>query len=178
MYIQILRKVLAAHLSKQAFPNIDELGVRNDPILQTKNLVFVTFYKNGEIIASSGRIHNLKKSTLQEMIENAIIALSDPRAQGQITLESLPGIHIRIDIISPEMKRTLRGYAELQRNEGIILFSQSQNFISVVLPNIAGADRTPVELFQIACKKVGFPINGSLEGVVTLGIQSQLETDF
>jgi AMMECR1 len=178
MYIQILRKILAAHLSKQSFPTIDELWVRNDPILATKNLAFVTLYKNGEVIASSGRIHNVKKSTLQELIENGIIALGDPRAQGQITPENLSQIHIRIDIIPPEMKRTLRSYTELQRKEGIILFSQSQNFISVVLPHIAWPDRTPMELFQIACKKVWFAPTSSLEWVVILWIESQLETDF
>lgn len=117
MYTQLLRKILSSHLSKKPYPTVDELGVRNDPMLQTKHLAFVTFYKDGEVIASSGRIHNVKKSTLQELIENGINALNDPRAQGKITLENLASIHIRIDIIHPEMKRTLRNYSELQRNE-------------------------------------------------------------
>jgi hypothetical protein len=75
----IARKILKVYLTEKRIPTIEELGLTGNEHEKTKQISFVTLYKNGKIIASSGRIHLKKSNTLFELIENALFCLKDPR---------------------------------------------------------------------------------------------------
>jgi hypothetical protein len=118
MLHQIVRIYLEAELKGLPPPSLAELNATNLSEIETKHLAFVTFYRNGEVIASSGRIHNTQLSTLLECLANARIALQDSRALGQVTLDTLASISIRVDIIVPLNRRVLANIEDCDaRNE-------------------------------------------------------------
>jgi hypothetical protein len=107
MLHQLVRIYLEAELKGTPPPSLSELGATHLPENETKYLAFVTLYRNGEVIASSGRIHNTQLSTLAECLSNARKALEDIRAVGQVTLETLASVAIRVDVISPMDRRVI-----------------------------------------------------------------------
>jgi len=172
---KIARRLLETYLKEKKILTIEELGLSGTEHETSKNLIFVTLYKNGGIIASSGRIHLKKPNTLFELIENTLFCLRDPRfVEAVKTPEELANVQIRVDMIRPEGRRILGNIKELDiKREGLILLSQSKNTLGVLLPNIANIASTPDEYFQIVCKKAGVnPTDMKSEDMVLYGVES------
>lgn len=111
---KIARRILESYLREKKILTIEELGLSGTEHETTKNLVFVTLYKNGSIIASSGRIHLKKPNTLFELIENSLFCLRDPRfAEAIKNPDELANVQIRVDMIRPEGRRILANINEL-----------------------------------------------------------------
>lgn len=151
----IARKILETYLGEKKIPTIEELGLAGSEHEKTKNLIFVTIYKDGSIIASSGRIHLKKPNTLFELIENTLFCLRDPRfSQAVKTLDDLKNVQIRVDMIRGDQRRILQNIGELNtKKEGLILLSQTKNSVGVLLPNITNIASTPEEYLDIVCQK-------------------------
>lgn len=73
------RKVLVTYLSEGRIPAISEIGLTESEYARAKDPVFVTLYKDGKVVASSGRIHAKNENSAKEMVENALLCLKDPR---------------------------------------------------------------------------------------------------
>jgi AMMECR1 domain-containing protein len=105
---KITRRIIETYLKDKKILTIEELGLSGNEHESTKNLVFVTLYKNGSIIASSGRIHLKKPNTLIELIENSLFCLRDTRFSEAVkNPDELANVQIRVDIIKPEGRRVL-----------------------------------------------------------------------
>ena len=118
MLHQLVRIYLEAELKGLPPPSLAELNATHLTENETKYLAFVTLYRNGEVIASSGRIHNAQLSTLAECLANARVALLDSRVNGQVTLDTLASIAIRVDVITPTDRRVLGNIEDCDaRNE-------------------------------------------------------------
>lgn len=77
----------------------------------------MTFYYQGKVIASSGRITCKKENTLYECIDNTLLALKDPRFLETIqTPEKLAEISIRTDRFSSENRQILQSVNDLDVN--------------------------------------------------------------
>ena len=154
---KIARRIIETYLKEKKILTVEELGLSWHEHETSKNLVFVTLYKNGSIIASSGRIHLKKPNTLFELIENTLFCLRDPRFVVAVkNPDELTQVHIRVDMIRPEDRRILQKISDLDiKREGLILLSQTKNSIGVLLPSITNVASTPDEYFQIVCKKAG-----------------------
>ncbi len=84
-----------------------------------------------------------------------------------------------MDVIQSSGRRILGNFGEVDaRNEGLIILSQNLGKLGVLLPRIAGADRTPDELFQIICKKAGIAPEQNPADYVLYGISSLVYSDF
>ena len=172
---KIARRILETYLKEKNILTIEELGLSGSEHETSKNLVFVTLYKNGGVIASSGRIHLKKPNTLFELIENTLSCLRDPRfAESVKNPDELSNVQIRVDMIRSEGRRTLGNISELDtKREGLILLSQTKNAVGVLLPNIANVASTPAEYFEIVCKKAGLnPTDLKPEDILLYGIES------
>ena len=123
----IARKVLVSYLNEKKIPTLEELAVADHADSKTKHLVFVTLYKDGAIIGSSGRVHAKRENTILELIDNTLACLSDSRmANAIVTPADLDKIKIRVDIIRSEDRRILQSYKDIDtKNEGYILLSQN-----------------------------------------------------
>lgn len=172
---KIARRIIETYLKEKKILTIEELGLAGTEHETSKNLVFVTLYKNGGIIASSGRIHLKKPNTLFELIENTLFCLRDPRFSEAVkNPDELANVQIRVDMIRPEGRRILTNISELDtKREGLILLSQTKNTLGVLLPNITNVASTPSEYLQIVYKKAGLnPADLKPEDMVLYAIES------
>jgi hypothetical protein len=76
---KIVRKVIETYLKEQKILSLEELGIQDHTYTKTKDCSFVTIYKDGKVIASSGRVNIKKANTILELIENALYCLKDSR---------------------------------------------------------------------------------------------------
>lgn len=178
MYQNLVRSVLKSYLNSGVIPAISDLGLEGHPDLLTKNLVFVTLYLNGSVVASSGRVYALQNHTISECIDNTLLALKDARATS-ISIENLDTVRIRVDIIQSTDRRVIRSFSELNpREEGVILLSQNLGKLSVVLPKILPPDINSEGIFKIACVKADMPSSQDLRDYVLFAIRSTQYSDF
>ena len=153
---QAAKKILESYIFEKKRPTIQDLGLSDDPMAKNKYANFVTLYLNGVIVASSGRVHPSKDSTLEELIDNVIIAMDDPRFSQSIkNAEMSRKLAYRIDVIVPEYRRLLSSPDELDvSNEGIIVLCQKQGKLGVILPGMLDV-KSSDEMYRHALTKAG-----------------------
>ena len=153
----IARKVIEIYLNEQKIPTYEELWVADHSDMQTKNLSFVTLYKDGKVIASSWRINLKKWNTIAELIENALFCLKDPRFVEAVKnpLE-IKNIKVRVDIISPDQRKVLQKVDDLDiSKQWAVIINQSEWKLGVILPNIANLVSSNKDMFELVCAKSG-----------------------
>lgn len=175
------RKVLETYLSENRIPALSEIGIAESEYAKTKDPAFVTLYKDGKVVASSGRIHAKNESTAKEMVENALSCLKDPRISGLVAGASdLENVRIRVDVLPPSKRRVLAKISDLDvKKEGVIFLAQGLNRLAVLLPGITNIASKGEELLSIAIKKAGCDASKLSEGdYVVYGIQTEVFSDF
>jgi AMMECR1 domain-containing protein len=116
-------------LNEKKILSIPEVGLAGSEYLDTKHLSFVTLYKDGRVIASSGRVHIKKENTILELIENTLFCLKDERFIEAIKnpLE-LKNVKFRVDIITNSQRKVIKSLDEVDpKTDGLILISQPKN---------------------------------------------------
>lgn len=181
MLHEAARKTLVTYLSESRIPALNEIGLGESEYTRAKDPVFVTLYKDGKVVASSGRIHIKAENTSKEMIENALLCLKDPRVSAFVSSSAdLADVRIRVDVLPAAKRRVLPNISSLDaKKEGVIFLAQGLNKLSVILPNIANLASKPEELLSIAIKKAGLDAASLKEGdYVVYGIQTEALSDF
>jgi len=110
----IARKVVEIYLNEQKIPTIEELWLTNNEHNSTKNISFITLYKDGKVIASSGRINMKKANTLLELIENSLFCLKDSRFIWTIKnpLE-IRNVKFRVDLVSNNQRKVVEKISDI-----------------------------------------------------------------
>lgn len=177
----IARKVIEIYLNEQKIPTIEELWVTSNEHNNTKHISFVTIYKDGKIIASSGRINIKKTNTLLELIENSLFCLKDPRFVAAIKnpLE-IKNVKIRVDLIANNQRKIVEKINNIDiTKQWLIIISQTQWKLWVILPNIANLVSTPEDLFNLVCKKAWLEAKELKdEDYILYSIESEQFSDF
>ncbi|HRI36292.1 MAG TPA: AMMECR1 domain-containing protein [bacterium] len=178
---EFVRTALSRYLTTQHVPSPEEVGIPADhPLMRRKDIVFVTIYRNGEVIASSGRVAVKKSSSAVELVENALLCLKDPRIAeflGDPTL--LDAVRIRVDIIPTEKRKIISTLSEIDPNvHGLILISEQHEALGVVLPGMSRLASTPEELFFLVAKKAGLDSQSlSEEEYILYTIETEVSAD-
>jgi AMMECR1 domain-containing protein len=176
-----VRQIIETYLKESRIPPLEEIGLSAHESSRSKDPVFVTFYKDGKVIASSGRIHLRAESCAKELVENALLCLKDPRFAATVKDASdFANVRIRVDVLPAAKRRVLPDISALDlRKEGIIFLSQSRNQLSVLLPGITSLVETPAQLLSIAMKKAGVdPASITSDEYVVYGIETVVSSDF
>jgi len=175
------RKIIETYLNEKKILSLPELALASSEYLDTKHLSFVTLYKDGKVIASSGRVHIKKENTILELIENTLFCLKDPRFIEAIKDPSeLKNVNFRVDIITNAQRKVIKNLDEIDiKTDGLILISQTLNKLGVILPNVANLASTPQDLFALVCKKAELdPATLKDEDYILYKIQSTIFSDF
>jgi AMMECR1 domain-containing protein len=125
----VSRNIIETYLNEKKILSIPEVGLAGSEYLDTKHLSFVTLYKDGRVIASSGRVHIKKENTILELIENTLFCLKDERFIEAIKnpLE-LKNVKFRVDIITNSQRKVIKSLDEVDpKTDGLILISQPKN---------------------------------------------------
>lgn len=157
----LVRLTLTTYLREKRLPKTEEIPAGLSQHLSLRYGVFVTLRYQGKIIASSGRIQCQKENTLAECIDNTIKCLQDKRFSAELqSLEELEKVEIRVDILDPSHRRIIQDIHELDpAHEGLILLSQSQSVMSILLPGIEPSAQTAEDILSIASQKAGVNIS-------------------
>lgn len=134
--INIVKQTLQYFLSNGKIPTKNELIITDTSLLQKKATVFVTLYKNGNIVGSSGNVVELENDIVNELIQNSIYSLQDPRFE-RLSIADLEKVKIRIDIIT---SRNIldKPFSELNpARSGILVIKKDYSKLSIILPNIS-----------------------------------------
>ncbi len=177
----IVKKIIEAYLNEKRILTIPELWLANSEYLETKHLSFITLYKDGKIIASSGRVHIKKENTVLELIENTLFCLKDPRFIEAIKNPTeINSVKFRVDIITNAQRKIIKSIEEVDpRMDGLIIISQQQNKLGVILPGITNLVSTSQELFDLVCRKAELDAtNLKEEEYILYKIQSTVFSDF
>lgn len=153
---EIAKKILESYIFEHRRPTIQELGLSEHEMASSVYANFVTMYLDGKIVASSGRVHPSKWSTLEELIDNVVLALDDPRFSQEVkNPEMSRQLTYRVDLIVPEYRRLITNPEDLDpKREGIIVLCQKQGKLGIILPGmleVGSAD----ELYRHAVTKAG-----------------------
>ena len=178
---QAVRRAISAYLKEGHFPTLEETGLAGSEASRTKDPLFVTLYRDGKVVASSGRIHLKAESTAKELIEHSILCLKDPRFPASVkSPEDLADVRMRVDVIKTSGRRVLASIGALDmRKEGVIFLAQGRNALSVVLPGTYNLAETPEQVLDIAMKKAGVdPASVKEEEYVVYGIETVVSSDF
>lgn len=178
---QAARKTIVSYLRESRIPTQEDVGLSGSEYARSKDPVFVTLYKDGKVIASSGRIHTKQESTAKELIENVLLCLKDSRFSATVqNADEMENVRIRVDVLPASKRRVLPNIDSLDlRKEGIIFLAQGRNKLSVVLPGMAGLVETPSQLLSIAMKKAGIdPTSIHPDEYVIYGVETSVMSDF
>lgn len=134
--INIVKQTLQYFLSNGKIPTKNEIIITDTSLLQKKATVFVTLYKNGNIVGSSGNVVELENDIVNELIQNSVYSLQDPRFE-RLTLADLEKVKIRIDVIT---SRNIldKSFSELNpAKSGVLVIKKDYSKLSIILPNIS-----------------------------------------
>lgn len=177
----LAKKALAFFLAHKRSPSPEELGAESHPLAATKHLVFVTFYKDGRIVASSGRVEPKKPNTIAECADNATLCAQDKRfaAAGITKPGDVENLRCRVDVIDKTHRRMVKNASEVDTlREGMLIISQSEGKLGIVLPGIAPAITSSQELYEVALRKAELPASTPQESLVIYALASQVFSDF
>ncbi|MDD2565332.1 MAG: AMMECR1 domain-containing protein [Candidatus Gracilibacteria bacterium] len=178
---KVAKKVIEMYLNEQKIPTVEELNLLTHEHSGTKNISFVTLYKDGKVIASSGRVNIKKANTILELIENALFCLKDPRFVEAIKnpLE-IKNVKFRVDLISNNQRKVVNNLDEIDiSKDGLIIICQPLGKLGVILPNMANMVSTPQDLFNLVCMKAGLDSKELKEDdYILYSIQSTQFSDF
>jgi hypothetical protein len=132
----LARHVLQTFLFEKKIPKPEDLE-KIQSIPKQKAPVFVTVSDAGTIVASSGRVYPLH-DLYEELIENTINLLSDPRFQEyKENPEKARKLEYRVDVFHDTDRRILHHPDEIDgKNEGMIVVCQKQKKVGIILPHM------------------------------------------
>lgn len=118
--------------------------------------MFVTIYKNWEVIGSAWTIKETEENMVLEIIENSISAIKDKRFWN-IKKEDFESLKFRIDIISSrtQLKPSESKIEDLNPvNNWVIAIKSDYKKIAVILPNISNKINTWNDLIEVLSQKL------------------------
>jgi AMMECR1 domain-containing protein len=175
------RKAIVSYLTDSRIPTPEDVGLAGSESARSKDPVFVTLYRDGKVIASSGRIHAKQESTAKEIIENALLCLKDARFASAVRdAADMEKVSVRVDTLPASKRRVLANIDALDlRKEGVIFLAQGRGKLSVVLPGMAELAEKPSQILSIAMKKAGVdPTAIKPEEYVIYGLETVVASDF
>lgn len=174
--INIVKQAIWFYLTNGKIPTKNEIIVTDSSLFQKKWTIFVTLYKNGNIIWSSGNVVELENDIVNELIQNSIYSLQDPRFE-KITLGDIDKIKIRIDIISRNPLDQNKKIEDLNPvKSGILVIKRDYTKLSIILPNISSTLVSWKDFPKVLTKKLEEVFKE--ENYIIYEIQSQIISDY
>lgn len=174
--LDIVSQVIKYFLEHRKIPTKNELIIKDNSLLEKKGNIFVTIYKNGNIVWNSGNIVEIENDLVNELIKNTIYALWDQRFP-DLELMDREKIKIRIDIIKNRLLLNNKKISELNPMKSwVLVIKKDYNKLSVILPNISSTLTSWKEFYEILSKKLEEDFKE--ENYIIYEIETDILSDF
>lgn len=175
----LARIILESYLFEKKTLTTDDIQ-RIQPILKEKIPVFITIKDGENIVCSTGRIYPYRSNFWEELIDNVILAIADPRFQPYIdNPEKTRKLTYRVDIFHDQDRRILHHPDELEsEQEGMILLCQKQEKVGIILPHMFKSPLSGEEVYHHLIKKINLDTThlGKWD-VILYGVKTQIFED-
>lgn len=173
--LNIVKQTIKYYLENGKIPTKNDIIITDTSLMKKKGIVFVTLYKNGNIIGSSGNVIELENDIVNELILNSVYALQDPRFE-KVTLSDLEKIKIRIDVIVN--RRVLETSIEelSPAKSWVLVIKKDYTKLSVILPNISPTLVSGKDFSKVLSKKL--EENFVFENYIVYEIETEITTDY
>ncbi|MGE4443446.1 MAG: AMMECR1 domain-containing protein [Candidatus Altimarinota bacterium] len=173
--INVVKQVIEYYLTNGTIPTKNEIIITDNSLLEKKGTVFVTLYKNGNIVGSSGNVVELENNLATELIQNAVFSLQDPRFE-KLTLSDLEKIKIRIDIITSRNILDKKFEDLNPAKSGILVIKKDYTKLSIILPNISSTLVSGKDFPKILSRKLEEIFK--IEDYIVYEIQTQVVNNY
>lgn len=151
--IELVQQTLNFYIQNKKVPSNTDIKISDSSLFSRKWTIFVTIYRSGEIVWSSGNIKPLESSVALELIANTIAALNDEKARS-LTPNDIPNIKVRIDEIASR-KVLSKQITDLDPSKlWVLTIKKDYSKLVVVLPNISADIKTWLDLYEATKSKL------------------------
>ena len=174
--LDLAKQIINFYITKNKIPTKNDLDITDNTLLERKWNLFVTIYKNWNIVWNSWNIVEIENDIVNELIKNTIFALWDKRFP-DLTSDDLDKIKIRIDIINNRVLLNDKKVSELNPVKSWVLaIKKDYNKLAIVLPNISSSLTSWDDFIDILSNKLSEEFKE--ENFIIYEIQTEVLTDF
>jgi len=173
--LQIVKQTLHILYSQNRVPTTEELQISNPVLLQKKGTVFVTLYKNGNIIGNSGNVVEIEENIVQELVKNTVYATQDLRFD-RTNANDLPQMNVRIDVITSRNILDTPIENLNPTTSWLLVIKKDYSKLSVILPNISPTLVSGKEMISVLSAKLDEPFQEA--DYIVYEIHTQAVSDF
>lgn len=152
--LSIAKQTIEYYLKYLKTPQLDQINIIDEKLLNTNWSVFVTIYLNWEIRWSAWNIKEIKPTLVEEIIENTIQAISNDKRFKPLKFKEIDKIKIRIDKIIE--KRVLQDNEIWQidpTKSWVLAIKKDYSAMAMILPNINSLLLTWIDLIPVLKNK-------------------------
>jgi len=176
--VEIVKQTIDFFLKFGKNPELKDLKISDESLLNRRWNIFVTTYLNWDINGSSGNIKEIEDNIVLELIENTINAISeDPRFE-KLKQEDIPNIKIRVDeitgrnILDSWVIKTLEPV-----KSWVIAIRKDYETLVVILPNISASILSWEDFLYYLQEKLGVK-EFKEEEYIVYSIETKVYKDF
>lgn len=174
--INIAKQIIKYYLINNKKPSKENIEVTDFDLFDKKWILFVTLYKNWEIIWSSWNIVEIEKNILDELIENIVWALNDNRFPRQ-NKDDISKIKIRIDLVTNKSKFKDDSISNLNPvKNGIVCIKNDYSKMAIILPNISSKITNWKDFIPVLSEKLNEEFNE--KNYINFYIETDIITDY
>ena len=137
--LDIAQQTIAYYTKYKKVPQISDLKISDETLLNRQAQIFVTIYHKWEIAGSSGNMKEIEENAAQEIITNTIWAISKDSRFSPINIDQVSNLKIRIDeITSREVLTDEKQLAKIDPVKyWVIAIKKDYSNLCIILPNIS-----------------------------------------
>ena len=153
--LTVVEQTIQFYLQNNSVPNQNDLDIKDTSLADKKWACFVTVYKDWNIRWSAWVIKELHDNIINELISNAIDAISRDSRFSPLTSEEVADLKIRIDVISDRAMLTDKKLSDINPiSQWVIVIKKDYTKLAVILPNISTKITTWNDFYPILSKKL------------------------
>lgn len=151
--IDLVLQIIKFYLENNKKPTKNDLIISNKELLESRWNIFITIYKNADIVWNAWNVVEIENDLVSEIIENTIWALEDNRFP-KLEINDIDKIKIKVDVIK---NRKLLNWKIDDLNPvkvGILAIKKDYEKLAIILPNISSKLTTWKDFVKVLGKKL------------------------
>lgn len=174
--LELAKQIIKFYLEMWQKPAKTDLVINDESLLSKRWNIFVTMYKNWDIIWSSWNVLEIEADLVNELIESCVSSINDSRFPN-ITIMDFENVKFRVDLITTRNMLTTKKISEINPiTSWVLVIKKDYSKLWVILPNISANIITWEDFWLVLNKKLNETFSES--NYLIYEIETQKLTDF